>query len=256
MSRFINFYKYQGTGNDFIITSDVKELTTKEIKFLCDRKYGIGADGIILMNQDSSLDFDMMYFNADGSESFCGNGSRCAVMHAHLLKWIKLTCKFNSNDGEHEATIEGNIVKLKMHNVSDVEVRETTFVTNTGSPHYVQFRENLDFDIVSSARDIRYSNEFKEDGINVNYVKSEDDSLQIRTYERGVEDETLSCGTGVTAAVISEYLHLALDKESYQRKVQTQGGDLIVSFSKTKFGFEDVYLHGPAVQVFVGKVFI
>ncbi len=254
MTKKILFYKYQGTGNDFIITSDIFNLTTAQIQRLCDRKFGIGADGVIVMKKESDADFDMMYYNADGSESFCGNGSRCAVMHAHYLGWITTSCLFNSNDGQHEASIDNKLVKLKMHDVSAIGSNGQDYVANTGSPHYVQFTNSLNFDIVSTAKEIRYSNEFKEKGINVNFVLSGDDALQIRTYERGVEDETLSCGTGVTASALAEYVKNNIQETDYYRKVETQGGLLAVSFTKTNLGFQNVYLIGPAVQVYSGEI--
>ena len=252
----ITFYKYQGTGNDFVITSDLFSLTIEQIIALCHRKFGIGADGVIVMKKESSVDFDMMYYNADGSESFCGNGSRCAVMHAKFLGWIEDQCTFNSNDGLHEAKIEGELVHLKMHNVNFVDKKGDNYIINTGSPHYILFEKSLDFDIVDSAKQIRYSAPFAEKGINVNFIKSDKEALQIRTYERGVEDETLSCGTGVTAAVIAEFIHTTTVKPTHQRKVQTKGGELAVSFDNTIRGFENIYLIGPAVQVFKGEIVI
>ncbi|MBT8327246.1 MAG: diaminopimelate epimerase [Bacteroidia bacterium] len=254
MTKKIHFYKYQGTGNDFVITSDIYQITTQQIQLLCDRKFGIGADGVIVMKKDSSVDFDMMYYNADGSESFCGNGSRCAVMHAKFLGWISDQCSFNSNDGQHEASINNELVNLKMHDVIEVGSSGQDFIANTGSPHYIRFQDTLNLDIVSPAKEIRYSNEFKEEGINVNFVVSKDDSLQIRTYERGVEDETLSCGTGVTASVIAEYVKSQHSGSDYYRKVETEGGMLAVSFTKTELGFQNIYLIGPAVQVFSGEI--
>ncbi len=250
----IQFYKYQGTGNDFVITSDTFELSTEQIIKLCDRKFGIGADGVIVMKKESSTDFDMMYYNADGSESFCGNGSRCAVMHAKFLGWIENTCSFNSNDGLHEAKIEEELVHLKMHNVNFVDKKGDDYIINTGSPHYILLQDSLDFDIVASAKEIRYSAPFADKGINVNFIKSDKEALEIRTYERGVEDETLSCGTGVTAAVIAEFIHTTTVKPTHHRKVQTKGGELAVSFENTIKGFENIYLIGPAVQVFKGEI--
>jgi diaminopimelate epimerase len=254
MTNKISFFKYQGTGNDFVITTDIFDVNKELIIKICDRKYGVGADGLIVMKQQSNLDFDMMYYNADGSESFCGNGSRCAVMHAKFLGWISDECNFNSNDGRHEAFVDQKIVKLRMHDVENVATDGTDFIANTGSPHYVIFKEDLNFDIVSKAKAIRYSEKFKEQGINVNFLKPEISALNIRTYERGVEDETLSCGTGVTAAVISEYIRDNHTSPSYARKVETQGGALAVSFDKTENGFENIYLIGPAVQVFEGEI--
>ena len=254
MTKKIRFYKYQGTGNDFVITSDIYEITSEQIQQLCDRKFGVGADGVIVMKQESSASFDMMYYNADGSESFCGNGSRCAVMHAQHLGWISNQCTFNSNDGPHEASIEGNLVHLKMHDVETVGSNGTDYIANTGSPHYIQFKNTLNFDILNPAKNIRYSDQFKEKGINVNFVQSTDEALLIRTYERGVEDETLSCGTGVTASAIAEYVKDDKKDTQHYRKIQTQGGLLAVSFTKTEKGFQDIYLIGPAVLVFSGEI--
>lgn len=250
----IKFYKYQGTGNDFVITSDVFQLTTAQILALCDRKFGIGADGVIVMKQESNADFDMMYYNADGSESFCGNGSRCAVKHAQFLGWIANECTFNSNDGAHKAKIEGELVHLKMHNVNYLDKKGSDYIINTGSPHYVLLEQDLDTDIVNRAKEIRYSPVYQEKGINVNFINQTDDYLSIRTYERGVEDETLSCGTGVTAAVIAEFVHYKKVESPYTRQVQTKGGNLAVSFENTTAGFENIYLIGPAVRVFEGEV--
>jgi diaminopimelate epimerase len=250
----ISFYKYQGTGNDFVIFDCLDSISTKQIVALCDRKYGIGADGVILMHQGTDNHFDMMYYNADGSESFCGNGSRCSVMMAHKLGWIGNECTFNSNDGLHEAFIEGDLVHLKMGDVAAVQNHDLGYVINTGSPHLLQFEDDLNFDIVTSAKEVRYSDEFKAEGINVNFLKPEQKNLTIRTYERGVEDETLSCGTGVTAAVLAEYVKSNNTSAEHHRKVQTQGGELAVRFKKDDAGFKDIYLIGPAVEVFQGKI--
>lgn len=250
----ITFEKYQGTGNDFIILENTL-LSTEQIQMLCDRKFGIGADGVIIMNRASSLDFDMMYYNADGSESFCGNGSRCSVMYAKNHHWIGNSCKFNSNDGEHEAEIVGEQVNLKMHDVYDYHRGENNYVINTGSPHFLRFCSDIkSIDIISDARKIRYSEEYKQAGINVNYLKNDSSTLYIRTYERGVEDETLSCGTGVTAAAIANYIELGLNDDQFVQQVSTEGGMLEVRFKHTGNGFTNVYLCGPAVFVFKGEI--
>ncbi|PCJ67641.1 MAG: diaminopimelate epimerase [Bacteroidetes bacterium] len=255
MSKTYTFFKYQGTGNDFIITSDIYELTTDQIIRLCDRKFGIGADGIIVMKSDSTLDFDMMYYNADGTESFCGNGSRCAVMHAKHLSWIDKECKFNSNDGVHYAIIEEEEVKLQMHTVDMVLVEDGGYILNTGSPHYIAYTEELqELDLITAAHAIRYNDVFKETGINVNFLEPKNGILHIRTYERGVEDETLSCGTGVTAAAIAHYLEQESTHKKYSQKIKTKGGFLTVTFEKKNKSFENIFLCGPAVQVFEGKV--
>ncbi len=253
----MKFYKYQGTGNDFVITSDSYSLSTEQITTLCDRKYGIGADGVILMKKESNLDFDMIYYNADGSESFCGNGSRCAVMHAKHLGWIENECSFNSNDGGHTATINEDLVSLQMHDVDMVLVEDDGYILNTGSPHYISYVESLDnIDIIADAHAIRYNETFTETGINVNFLESKNGVLHIRTYERGVENETLSCGTGVTAAAIAHYLEKESTHKKFTQKLLTKGGALSVSFEKKKQSFENIWLTGPAVRVYEGDIAI
>jgi diaminopimelate epimerase len=252
----IQFYKYQGTGNDFIIIHSLDSYLPKEdIINLCDRKYGIGADGIIFMNKTEELDFKMMYFNADGSESFCGNGSRCAVKHAQYLGWISDQCKFTSNDGEHAAAIDAEMVKLEMHDVDFIVVEDMGYILNTGSPHYIAYTEEInELDLIKAAHEIRYSERFKEVGINVNYLEPKNGVLHIRTYERGVEDETLSCGTGATAAAIAHYLEQNSTQKRYNQKIKTKGGNLNVSFEKKKNCFENIVLGGPANLVFQGNI--
>lgn len=256
MTKKIHFYKYQGTGNDFVIIPEKLDLSTSQITKLCDRKYGIGADGVILMwpSEKDNTDFEMMYYNADGTESFCGNGSRCAVMHAQYLKWIDSSCYFISNDGPHLAEIKDDLVYLKMGDVSLIEKRNNDYFIHTGSPHYIQFLSDLEnLEIVSEAHKIRYNDEFKLEGVNVNFL-CHHNPIQIRTYERGVEDETLSCGTGATAAAIATYLNTnnAATKATYS--LQTQGGNLSVQFEKQGDTFVNVYLIGPATYVFEGAV--
>lgn len=254
----IQFYKYQGTGNDFIIINDLDgHLSTEDIINLCDRKYGIGADGIIFMSKTKDIDFKMMYFNADGSESFCGNGSRCAVKHAQYLGWISGQCIFTSNDGDHAAEIEEETVKLKMHDVDFIVVEDMGYILNTGSPHYIAYTERInELDLIKAAHEIRYSERFKDVGINVNYLEPKNGILHIRTYERGVEDETLSCGTGVTAAAIAHYLEQNSTQKNYKQKLQTKGGSLHVSFEKKKDRFQNIVLSGPANLVFHGSILL
>lgn len=257
MDNKYSFFKYQGTGNDFIIFSEFIELSKDQIQHLCDRKFGIGADGLILMKKSNNKDFDfeMMYYNADGSESFCGNGSRCSVMHANTLGWISDSCTFTSNDGIHQAKIVDQLVHLKMHDVSMILLQDEDFMLNTGSPHYIIFEENIDeLDIVPIAQEIRYNDTFKEVGINVNFVEIKGTKLSVRTYERGVEDETLSCGTGVTAAALAHYLYADIKRKDCKTKINTLGGELSVSFTKTEKAFQNIYLIGPAEFVFSGKV--
>lgn len=260
----LEFHKYQGTGNDFIVLDnrDGKlAFDEAEIVRLCDRKFGIGSDGLILIEPSVSSDFAMVFYNPDGSKSFCGNGSRCAVHFAHQLGMVNHSCVFEAIDGLHKATIAGNQVSIAMKPVASLErLNESTFFVNTGSPHVVQFVSHAaDEDVVQKGREIRYSALFSPNGTNVNFVeKTTDSSIFVRTYERGVENETLSCGTGVTACAlafaqksIEEYPTFLLS----QVKVNTPGGALEVSWKKTlEGGFEEVILSGPAVHVFSGKI--
>ena len=218
----IKFDKYQGTGNDFIIIDNRNIHFDKNnielVQHLCDRKFGIGSDGFILIENHAELDFDMIFFNPDGSQSFCGNGSRCAMAFAKELGLISDFAKFNSTDGYHEASINSNgLVKLKMHNVSNIEVSESHHYMDTGSPHYNCFEKNIDtIDVVARGREIRYNQRFKEIGTNVNFIEQLSRGIKVRTYERGVENETLSCGTGVTACALST----ALVDETHQGKLK------------------------------------
>lgn len=251
----IRFKKFQGTGNDFIMINGIGRMDRSVITQLCDRKFGIGADGLILMNQDSDLDFDMMYYNADGSESFCGNGSRCSIRYAQEEGWITDRCTFNSNDGVHEGIIEGDIVKLKMHDVLSFEKNDGDYVINTGSPHYIRYVNELEsFDVVKQAKKIRYSERYAQEGINVNFIDPTDSYLAIRTYERGVEDLTLSCGTGVTAAALAHYIDSKNEAKHYSQKVVTDGGELEVQFNYQDGIFTEIYLCGPAKFVFEGSI--
>jgi diaminopimelate epimerase len=256
----IPFYKYQGTGNDFVMIDQRKTqyLTrhdTKIINHLCDRRFGIGADGLILLqNTEGAFDFEMIYFNADGSEStMCGNGGRCIVAFAQFLKVFDNQCVFKAIDGAHEAKVLlSGWVELKMIDVKNIEIGSDYYLMNTGSPHYVVFVEDLtDIDIYENGRAIRYSTRFAKEGVNVNFVEiKKGEGIEVATYERGVEDETFSCGTGVTAAAISYYLkNGALENVP----IKTKGGELEVRFHKNTEGvFENVWLCGPATQVFKG----
>ena len=253
----IHFYKYQGTGNDFIILDNrdgkYNSLTDSAIETMCHRKFGIGADGLMLLENEDGFDFKMRYHNADGKEgSMCGNGGRCLVMFAHDLGIIKNAYHFIASDGPHDATIQENgLVRLKMKDVDNISVSTESSVLNTGSPHYIHWVTDLDgFDVYNQGRNIRYNEVYKSEGINVNFVKKEEDSIRVRTYERGVEDETLSCGTGVTAAAIAssgtmgqQHIH-----------VQVEGGTLAVSFNRIgEKHFTDVWLIGPATFVYSGN---
>ncbi len=253
------FYKYQGTGNDFVMIDNRMELfdknDTNRIAFLCDRRFGIGADGLILLENHSDLDFKMVYYNSDGNESsMCGNGGRCLVAFAKQLGIITDKATFEAIDGFHQATIENGFVKLQMQDVKSIEKHSNHVFLNTGSPHHVQFEESIeDFDIKLKGAKIRYGTPYNEEGSNVNFVKKiEEGTFAVRTYERGVEDETLSCGTGVTAVALAmNYLG-----ETNQDLVtlKTQGGELKVSFNKDGDTYKDVFLIGPATFVFKGEI--
>jgi diaminopimelate epimerase len=256
----IAFTKYQGTGNDFVILdnrdSRYSPLDTKQIKFLCDRRFGIGADGLMLLDKKVDYDFDMIYFNADGKpSSMCGNGGRCLVKFAHDNGIFKTKYLFSAVDGDHHAEIEQDgTVRLKMKDVKQVEKHITHFILNTGSPHFVKPSVDINsINVVEAGKAIRYSKEFEKEGINVNFVELEDtDAIHVRTYERGVEDETYSCGTGVTAAA----LVFAHNDNGFNRvKVRTPGGHLSVEFDKiSDQHFENIWLCGPADFVFKGEI--
>jgi diaminopimelate epimerase len=226
---------------------------------LCDRKLGIGADGLIKISNDELLDFNVEYYNSDGTQSFCGNGARCSVAFAKTLGCLDEHTRFNAIDGAHEARISSDgLVHLEMLDVKDFEkinrsplVRDC--IIDTGSPHYVRFGVPAKgLDIVSFGREIRYSERFKEEGINVNvFIQMNDDNISVETYERGVEDETLSCGTGVTACALAFMdMYQIYDDVA----VSTKGGMLSVKGKKKGEGFEDIWLIGPAKKVFDGSI--
>ncbi len=256
----IPFYKYQGTGNDFILIDQrtAQHLTksdTERIRLMCNRRFGIGADGLILLQNKPGYDFEMIYFNSDGREStMCGNGGRCISAFAKQLGIIEKKCHFLAIDGPHDSLVEAdNWVELKMSNVKNVENGDGFFVLNTGSPHYVVMVEDIsDINIVENGKAIRYSDRFREAGINVNFVEKKSDGIEVATYERGVEDETLSCGTGVTASAIAWGM-LKNKKNQGEIAVSTKGGNLKVRFeSDRNGGYENIWLCGPAEMVFEG----
>jgi diaminopimelate epimerase len=255
----IKFHKYQGTGNDFIILDnrhkEYDDITTKQVKFMCNRHFGIGADGLMLLNLVDDYDFEMKYYNSDGRESsMCGNGGRCLVQFAYDIGIHKLDYKFLAIDGAHEAEFDNNgWVELKMKDVEKIEERYGNYELDTGSPHYVKFVSNIrDYNVVEEGKRIRYGKEFKDEGINVNFVEMEEDGIYVRTYERGVENETLSCGTGVTASALAA----AHNEFGFNRvEVQTLGGNLAVEFDKVgEEKFENIWLCGPATFVFKGEI--
>ena len=255
------FYKYQGTGNDFIIFDNRQHeldfLTKNQIKSLCDRRFGIGADGLMLLENHPGFDFKMVYYNADGGESsMCGNGGRCLVDFAKFLQIIDSETNFLAVDGAHYAKISENLVSLKMIDVTEINTLTNALSLNSGSPHYIQFVNEINhFPVFAEGKKIRNSAAFMEEGINVNFVEKLSAGLFVRTYERGVEDETLSCGTGVTAAAIAyAYANHLTNEQSIS--VETLGGKLAVSFNYMENKFTDVYLKGPAVLVYSGSVAI
>jgi diaminopimelate epimerase len=255
----IQFYKYQGTGNDFILIDNRTanyQLNAEQIKQLCNRHFGIGADGLMLLENEASIDFKMVYYNSDGNQStMCGNGGRCITAFAKKLNIIKNIAHFRAIDGLHEATIdEQQVVTLKMKDVNQVKVKETYFEINTGSPHYVHFTEYVqEMDVKKEGALIRNSPIFKDEGINVNFVEQlGEKSIYVRTFERGVEDETLSCGTGVTASAIS-LIHEQFGH--HEISIETLGGNLQVQLENTDGQFfTHVWLKAKAEFVFSGEV--
>jgi len=249
----LTFYKYQGTGNDFVMI-DNRNLGFKQnnialINHLCDRRFGIGADGLILLNPSDTYDFTMVYYNADGNEStMCGNGGRCLVAFAHDLGVIEKNTTFDAVDGVHHATIENGLVNLQMIDVTDISISENSAFLDTGSPHHVELVENIgSYDVFNQGKRAPY---FKE-GANVNFAEAiAPNTFRVRTYERGVEDETLACGTGVTAVAIAMYEQNIT--ESNQIKLLVEGGELEVSFDKKENSYQNVFLKGPAKFVFQG----
>jgi diaminopimelate epimerase len=256
----IEFFKYQGTGNDFIILDNRDRrydgITEKEVNLLCNRRFGIGADGLMLLNLAAHYDFEMKYYNADGNESsMCGNGGRCLVKFAADRGLTKTIYRFIAIDGVHEAEVENDgQISLKMADVDKVEHHSTHFILNTGSPHFVKFANDImNVDLLNTGRDIRYSKAFEKEGINIDFVEQVgEDMIYVRTYERGVEDETLSCGTGVTAAAL---INAHNDKGFNTVEVKTPGGRLSVEFDKIDDQhFENIWLCGPAEFVFKGEL--
>ncbi|MDE3254083.1 MAG: diaminopimelate epimerase [Bacteroidota bacterium] len=252
------FFKYQGTGNDFIIMDNrdgLIHLTTEQITFLCDRRFGIGADGLMLLNSLEGYDFAMKYYNADGRESsMCGNGGRCLTRFAYDRGIHKTLYHFMAIDGEHTATLgEKDWINLKMKDVTQVQNQHGDSLLDTGSPHYVKPVPDVwSVNVYEEGRKIRYSNEFAANGINVNFVESTDNRIIVRTYERGVEDETYSCGTGVTASA----LLFAHNENGFNHvDIQTKGGKLAVEFEKKgEQQFSNIWLCGPATFVFSGEI--
>lgn len=252
----MEFYKYQGAGNDFIMIDDRAGyfgLNKSQIAKICDRRFGVGADGLILLQKDENTDFRMVYYNADGGEStMCGNGGRCIVAFAKKLGVIGQNTVFMAADGLHEALIEDDLVNLKMTDVTGISSQGTMHFLNTGSPHHVEFRAEIDsVDVNAEGRKIRNSSTYAPGGTNVNFAqKISENRLKIRTYERGVEAETLACGTGATAAA------LALMSQNHQQNVTVEvlGGTLSITAEADGVGFKNIWLKGPAQFVFKGEI--
>ena len=253
----ISFFKYQGTGNDFVMVDDRHAAwdlgNLGLIRALCDRKFGIGADGLILIRSHADYDFEMIYFNADGSQSFCGNGARCAVAFAAFLGIISQHTQFLAIDGPNEARIARGEVSLKMAKVSHISESLGDAFVHTGSPHHVRWVEDLeDYPVLEQGQLLRHDPCYAPGGSNVNFVeKISDNEIFVRTFERGVDNETLSCGTGVTAAA------LVCGALTQQKSIQirTLGGNLRVTFEgNAQEGFDNIWLIGPAQQVYAGQI--
>ena len=256
----LHFYKYQGTGNDFVILDNREgniQLSKEQVAFMCDRHFGIGADGLMLLNKHESYDFEMVYYNADGAPgTMCGNGGRCLTKFA-FDKGIQPTAyNFTASDGEHEAVIDENgWIHLKMIDVQELSVVHNATVLNTGSPHYIKPVSGLsNFDVFTEGKKIRYNEIYNKVGINVNFVELQENELFVRTYERGVENETFSCGTGVTAAAIA----MSADSiGAHETKIRTLGGKLLIKFNKVDAQhYNNVWLCGPASFVYEGQITI
>jgi diaminopimelate epimerase len=256
----LQFYKYQGTGNDFVILDNREgniQLSKEQVALLCDRHFGIGSDGLMLLNKHENYDFEMVYFNADGaSGTMCGNGGRCLTKFA-FDKVIQVgSYNFIASDGEHQAVIDENgWIHLKMIDVKEVSLVHEATVLNTGSPHYIKPVSGLsNYDVFTEGKNIRYNETYNQIGINVNFVEWNDNELFVRTYERGVENETFSCGTGVTAAAIA----MSTDTIGAQEtKIRTLGGSLLIKFNKVDAQhYNNVWLCGPASFVYAGQIII
>ena len=257
----IQFHKYQGAGNDFILidhrTSDLKNIDNTLIKKYCDRRFGIGADGLMFLLNHNDFDFEMVYYNADGNlGSMCGNGGRCIVAFAKLLGVIDSEANFLAVDGPHYAKISasGNWVDLQMINVNHIDKDGNAYILNTGSPHYVEEVVNLkDLDVFTAGKNIRNNEIYKVQGINVNFVEDKGDHLFVRTFERGVEDETYACGTGVTAVALSMAKHLH-QIGHIETAVEVLGGKINIKFDYDGERFTNIFLCGPAEKVFKGEM--
>ena len=254
----VEFYKYHGTGNDFVLIDNrslfFDKNNTELISKICSRHFGVGADGLILLENDNLYDFKMIYFNSDGKQtSMCGNGGRCIISFAKKLNIIDDKANFMAIDGIHEGIINNNLIKIKMNTVSEIQNINTGFLLDTGSPHFVKFCTSVNnINVFDSGRELRNNKEISEDGVNINFTEIIDNSsIKVRTYERGVENETLSCGTGVIASALSAHSKGLVD--SNRIKISTLGGELFVSFD-FKNVYDNIWLEGPAIEVFKGQI--
>lgn len=253
----IQFKKYQATGNDFVLIDNRTagySFTKDQIEKICNRRFGVGADGVMLIENHASLDFNLVYYNSDGSQSLCGNGSRAAVAMAADLGLLKNQTTFNAYDGAHDAGLLPNgVIRLRMNPVSEIKQTGSDYFINTGSPHHLQFVSDANkVNVVEEGRKIRYSEAYKPAGVNVNFIQPlAKNTIFVRTYERGVEDETFSCGTGVTAAALAA----SLQGYTSPVKVKVKGGELEVEFKTGQAGtFQEIFLIGPAKMVFEGTL--
>ena len=259
----LTFSKYQGTGNDFIIIDNRDRKFNRDrndiVAKLCDRRFGIGADGLMLLQTKEGFDFEMVYYNSDGNESsMCGNGGRCIVEFARNLGLVKNKVRFYAIDGEHDAVVKQDFISLKMKDVIEIEEGVDFYFLNTGSPHYVAFVNNInEYNVFTEGKNIRFNERFKlTGGTNVNFVEKKLNELFVRTYERGVEAETYSCGTGVTAVALVASIKGIATAQNYCN-IKTLGGDLTVKFSKNSGNlFKDIWLEGSATFVFKGEISI
>ncbi len=261
----LKFYKYQAVGNDFIMI-DNRNLNFDSnnnilIEKLCNRRFGIGADGLILINNSDRFDFNMQYFNSDGYEgSMCGNGGRCSIAFASFLNIIKEKTVFNAIDGIHEGLIissknNDSLVKIKMKDVDEIKKIDDDYFINTGSPHYIRYVENIDkYDVFNIGKNLQKSEIFENKGSNINFVEKFGDKLKVRTYERGVEDETLSCGTGSVASAIYANKTNLINSNSID--IIMPGGELNITFEINNNLYHNVWLKGLATQVFYGELTI
>jgi diaminopimelate epimerase len=255
----MDFFKYQGAGNDFVIIDNRRGLFPKKdqkrIERLCDRKFGVGADGLMLLEDADGADFKMIYYNADGKEgSMCGNGGRCIVAFAKTLNIFDQNTTFEALGEMYSASLQADQVSLKMIDVNKIEIHPDHVFLDTGSPHHIEFTDDLSkLDVFNKGREIRYGAPYFEAGSNVNFVeKINENTFKVRTYERGVENETLSCGTGVTASALACY-HMNKTPET-SIDIDTLGGKLHVDFDKQNGIYSNIILTGPATFVYQGTI--